>query len=153
MIRITSENQLLDSFRTIDRDQVALPKDLQFPLAVKDYMSWVEPSGHRVYLVFEDSASGHPMGIVFQRTHAAPETSASMCQWCHKVSSGSKVSLLTATANRNHRVGVHLCSDLNCRENVLTPPGVNDFYESLSGQERVQRVLQRMGEFAKRNLF
>jgi hypothetical protein len=152
MIRIGSEAQLLETFRSIDRDQVQIPAKFQFPLALKDYMSWVEPSGHRVYLVFEDIGTGHPLGVVFQRTSGA-DTKASMCQWCHTVRSGSGVGLLTATASRNHRVGVHVCSSLNCRDNIQAPPGVNDFSEGLSGQERLHRVLARMGEFAKKNLF
>ena len=153
MIRITSENQILDSFRTDDRDEVRLPSGLKFPYAMKDYMTWVEPSGHRVFLVFPDDVSGNLRGVVFQRTPGGSDVPASMCQWCHSVRGGNGVSLLTTSAGRQRRVGVHLCSSLNCRENALSPPGVNDFQEGLSGHERVQRILQRMREFALRNLF
>jgi hypothetical protein len=153
MIRIASEHQLLDTFRSLDRDEVQLPPDMRFPVAARDYLSWIEPSGHRVYLVFEDQAAGGLKGIVFQRTHAGADTPAAMCQWCHSVRTGNGVSLLTAAAGRNTRIGVHLCSDLNCRERALSTPGIHDFNESISGQERVQRVLQRMGEFARKCLF
>lgn len=153
MIKITSENQLLETFRSLDRDQVQVPAEFKFPLAVKDYLSWIEPSGHRVYLVFEDTASGLPLGVVFERTPAPPSTPASMCQWCHSVRSGTGVSLLTTAASKNRRVGLHLCTDLNCRERAMGAPGIHDFNESLSGVEKVKQVVRRMNEFAKSNLF
>ncbi len=61
MIRILSEQQLLSAFREFDQPQVQIPSNLKFPLGLKDYLSWIEPSGHRVYLVFPDSNSGQPM--------------------------------------------------------------------------------------------
>lgn len=151
MIRIASQEAFLNSFREFEQSQVQLPPGLKFPLAVKDYLSWVEPSGHRVYLVFEDD--GVARGVVFQRTRVSPETPASMCQWCHAVRSGSGVSLLSATIGRDRRAGIYLCSDLNCREHVLGVPSVNDFQEGMSRQERFNRLLYRMREFGRRNLF
>jgi len=153
MIRIASEDQLLETFRSTDQDQVHIPANFSFPLPVKDYVSWVEPSGHRVYLVFEDLVNSRPLGVVFQRTRGAPDTPASMCQWCHSVRSGGAVSLLTTDMGPNRRVGLHLCSNLNCKENALSAPGIHDFSEGVSGRERVQRILQRMNDFAKKNLF
>ncbi len=153
MIRIKDESQLLASFRETDQAQVQIPPALTFPLALKDYLAWTEPSGHRVYLVFSEIQSGNPMGVVFQRTKGAAETPASMCQWCHSVRSGSAVSLMTTDAGPNRRVGLYLCSGLNCKENALSPPGVNDFAESVSGQDKVDRIVRRMNEFAKQNLF
>ena len=108
-------------------------------------------SGHRLFLLFEDS--GDRRGIVFERTHGSAETPAAMCQWCHAVRRGPAVGLLTASAARHRRVGVHLCTDLSCRENALGVPGVNDFLESVSAPERLQDVLTRMREFARANLF
>jgi hypothetical protein len=153
MLRIASQEQLLDKFRDIDRDQVQIPPTFRFPLAVKDYLSWVEPSGHRVYLLFEDVSSGDPMGVVFQRTHGAHDTAAAMCQWCHTVRPGPAVGLLTASVDRNHRIGIHLCTNLNCRENTLKEPGIHDLRESLGKYERLHRILERMTDFAHRNLF
>jgi hypothetical protein len=153
MLRITSESELLNSFRSLDRDEVQAPPNAKYPLAVRDYLSWTEPSGHRVYLVFADARTGQPRGVVFQRTQAHPETPASMCQWCHAVRSGSGVSLLTAAASKNRRIGLHLCSDLGCREHALSTPGIHDFQEALSGHEKVQRVIQRMTDFSNTNLF
>lgn len=153
MIKISSEDDLLSSFRDIDRDEVQLPVDIKFPLAVRDYTSWLEPSGHRVYLVFQNQNTGQPMGVVFRRPNGPPMTPASMCQWCHTVRTGNAVTLLTASASSNRTVGLYLCSQLNCREHALASPSVHDFNEGLSGQERINEVVRRMREFATGNLF
>ncbi|MGE3680734.1 MAG: FBP domain-containing protein [Bdellovibrionales bacterium] len=153
MIRISSSAQLLESFRDLDREEVQIPPTFRFPLAIKDYISWIEASGHRVYLVVEDPENRMPLGVVFQRTHGSSDTAAAMCQWCHAVRTGRAVSLLTAAAGRNRRIGLHLCSDLNCKENALSPPGIHDFQEAVTGRARVQSVVQRMVEFTKRHLF
>src|SRR5688572_26130790 len=104
MIRIQSENELLDSFRLIDRDQVELPVDMRFPLLVKNYLAWPEASGARVFLVFEDPSSRKPFGIVFRQEQASFGQAACMCEWCHSVRSGNGVGLLTATSNDSTRV-------------------------------------------------
>ena len=152
MIRIASFEHLLEKFRELDRAEVQIPAAFKFPMALKDYLAWVEPSGHRVYLLFEDQSSGEPMGIVFQRNNGAADTPAAMCQWCHTVRPGPAVGLLTAAAGKNHRIGVHLCSTLNCRENK-GKPGIHDMRESLGAHERLHEILERMSSFAHRNLF
>src|SRR4051794_7258476 len=98
MIRISSEAHLRSTFRSIDQDEVVPPVETRFPLVAKDYLRWLEPSGHRVFLVFEDE--GALRGVVFQRTSGAADTAAAMCQWCHAVRSGPAVGLLTAAAGR-----------------------------------------------------
>lgn len=153
MIRISSTQELLEAFRTIDRDDVQIAKDFRFPMTYRDYLAWPEPSGHRMYLVFQDAVTGVLRGVVFQRTRGSAEASPAMCQWCHSVRPGQAVSLMTAAAGPNRRVGVHLCSDLNCRDNVFSTPGIHDFHEGFAPQERLLRVLGRMVEFSNKNLF
>jgi hypothetical protein len=153
MLRVSSHQDLLDTFRALDRAEVQIPSSFKFPLAVRDYLTWIEPSGHRIYLVFEDEVTHRPLGVVFQRTHGHADTPASMCHWCHAVRSGDGVGLLTAAVTSQRRVGVHLCSDLSCRERALSTPGVHDFRESVSGGEKVRQIMARMNDFAKRNLF
>ena len=153
MLRLRDSDHLRAAFRAIDQDEVYVPPDMKFPIGVRDYLAWVEPSGHRVYLIFVEPYSHERLGIVFHRTRGTPDTPAAMCQWCHAVRGGGAVALLTAAVNRRRRVGVHLCSNLNCRENALTTPGIHDFNESISASERVKRILVRMSAFARRNLF
>jgi hypothetical protein len=52
MFLIQSEKDLLECFRPLDQSKVELPKDMKYPLFVRDYLRWLEPSGARVYLVF-----------------------------------------------------------------------------------------------------
>ena len=153
MIRIENEQHLLSAFRETEQSQVQIPQELKFPLALKDYLSWVEPSGHRVYLVFQDAQSGNPLGIVFQRTRGSSQASPSMCQWCHAVRPGNSVGLLTTQAGKERRIGIHLCVDLDCKEHAQKGPGRNDFSEGLSDREKIERVVRRMNDFAKHNLF
>lgn len=141
------------TFRAIDQDEVYVPPDLKFPIGVRDYLAWTEPSGHRVFLVFVEPYSQEKLGIVFHRTHGTADTPAAMCQWCHAVRAGGAVALLTAAVTKRRRVGLHLCANLNCRENALSTPGIHDFIESISANERVKRILVRMSAFARRNLF
>jgi hypothetical protein len=152
MIRIASEAQLLESFRDLDRDEVEISKDLHFPMLVKDYLTWSDPGGHRVYLVFSEPGHKTPLGVVFRRSSSGA-VPPQMCEWCHSVRGGDGVMLLTATASSQKRVGIHLCRDLSCKDKVESAPGANDFPESLSSRERTQRILQRMSQFARRAIF
>ncbi|HEX4925037.1 MAG TPA: FBP domain-containing protein [Bdellovibrionales bacterium] len=152
MFRIANETVLKDTFRELDRDEVVVPAELRFPLGVKDYIAWLEPSGHRAYLVFIDPASDKPMGIVFHRPHAKSEGINHMCEWCHCVRGSGGVGLMTAIATSRRRVGIELCTDLGCKDKIKSPPGINDIRESLDPAQRVERVLKRMSDFARRNL-
>jgi FBP C-terminal treble-clef zinc-finger len=154
MIRIQSENDLLEAFREIDRDTVRMTSNLKFPLAISDYLAWVEPSGHRTFLVFEDAKSRSLIGVAFKRTHPPAEPITNMCEWCHSVSGSGKIGLLTADVNKKRRVGVYLCRDLQCKGNIeADPPSVHDLRESIGKQEKTMRVLERMSNFARANLF
>jgi hypothetical protein len=154
MIRISSETEMMDTFRPVDREEVDLPAGLKFPLVIKDYMAWVEPSGFRTFLVYEDPTSRDARGIVFRRSRPVGEPSVYMCEWCHRVSGGGAVGLLTAAAGSRHRIGLHLCRDLSCKDTIAAkPPSVNDLRESLNEQEKSSRLIRRISEFARRNLF
>lgn len=152
MIRIANEAELLDSFREVDRPEVELPRELAFPLGLKDYLAWVEPAGCRVFLVYEDPDSRKAFGIVFRRDQGGGGA-AGMCEWCHSVRSGDGVGLLTASASANRRVGISLCRDLSCREKAESAPGVDDLPQSPNARERVRGITRRMASFARQSLF
>ncbi len=153
MLRIATEQDLIQCFRERDQGELFIPYDMHFPLGVKDYISWLEPSGARTYLVFEDPVLNRPVGIVFHRSRATEEARACMCDWCHSVRPGREVRLLSAEANSRQRVGVYLCSDLSCMDKLKDLPGTNDLRESLGREERIQRLLQKMSSFAHKHLF
>ncbi len=153
MIKISSEAELLSTFRPIDREEVILTDKITFPILLTDYVAWVEPSGHRVYLVFQDPSErgGAAWGVVFKRSQGPGDT-MQMCQWCHSVRGGRSVSLLTAAVTPKNRIGVHVCSDLSCKDKVLGLPGVNDLREPYSRFEKLFKVLYRMSDFVRYSL-
>jgi hypothetical protein len=152
MIRIVNETQLKEFFRNLDQDEVSTI-GLKFPMGLKDYTSWLEPSGHRVYLVFRDTESQKPRGIVFTRTHSHTDGISKMCDWCHSVRGGDSIGLLSARASQNLTIGVELCTDLSCKEKLAHTPGVNDVRETLSPDEKIERLLKKMSDFARHHLF
>lgn len=152
MLRISSKDELLNSFRELDRPEVILPNKLEFPLAVIDYFSWVEASGARVYMLFKDRVSGQPLGLVFRRTAVSAEGKARMCDWCHSVRGPNEIGLLSVAASRKQRVGLSLCRDLGCKNRILQPPHTYDLRESLAREEKLMRVLDRASQFARRCL-
>ncbi len=76
-----------------------------------------------------------------------------MCQWCHSVRPGNAVGLLTTDLSANRRIGLHLCVDLDCKQQAERGPGVNDFNEGLDTNDKISRIVARMNHFAKHNLF
>ena len=143
MIKIKSEQELLESFRLLDREEVILPQNMTFPFLVKDYLSWEEPSGYRVYLIFNDHRRQVPFGVVFRRDQSKGGSAARMCDWCHSISGSDEVSLLSAAASPKRRVGIQLCRDLSCKNN----------FQSLGRGERINQIIHRMADFSRQNLF
>jgi hypothetical protein len=149
MIRIDSAETLLSAFRPNDRTALELPEGMRFPFLIKDYVSWIEASGARVFVVFEDPVKSVPMGIAFRRD-AGGAVPPAICEWCHSARADQGVGLLTATASDKRRVGVHLCRDLACKVRMeeAAETGLGP-----SARDRVRRVVERMSTFARQNLF
>jgi hypothetical protein len=152
MIRIPTAEDLYEAFRPLDRDEVIMT-GLKFPLGLTDYFTWVEPSGFRIYLLFEDPQTGKPKGIAFERTRGVGESVPRMCDWCHSVRGGNTVGLLSAIAAKNRKIGIELCSDLSCREKLRDTPGVSDLRETLTPEQKMRRLLGKMSSFAHHHLF
>src|SRR5688500_18004856 len=97
MFRLETETDLLKAFRPRDRKHVELPPDLRFPLFVRDYLAWCDPTLTRTFLVTLEGRSQRPMGIAFRRDQSRSGTpTAHMCEWCHSSGSSNEVGLLTA---------------------------------------------------------
>jgi hypothetical protein len=147
MFRIESEDALLESFRPKDRKAVELPRGLNMPLFVRDYLAWSHPVGGFTYLVFA-VPDGAPTGIVFETNGAGAALVPQMCDWCHCAGLGSTVGLLTAQLNSKKRVGVNVCSDLSCKQKL-------EEEADRSGRSvlpAMQRLIERMGRFASEAL-
>jgi len=116
MFQLTSEEMLIQTFRPRDRAGMEIPSDLKFPLFVRDYVAWREPSGAGVRLVF-GPPGGAPTGIFFRRAHGEPNT-AQMCEWCHSGGGADQIGLMTADVNSRKRAGITICLDLRCQEKI-----------------------------------
>lgn len=142
MFKLDSGQALLAAFRPKDRKLVELSPDVSFPLIVRDYFAWTHPAGGRVFLVFA-VPGGVPTGIAFNTNGAGPPV-PHLCDWCHCGSLGAPVGMLTATVNRNKRVGVHICADLSCArklEDEADRAGV-------SVRPAMEKLVARMARFA-----
>lgn len=148
MFLIETEKDLLQAFRPRDREKVELPKDIRFPLFVRDYLAWVEPAGTRTFLVCPSPQGKPPMGIAFRRdSHGGPAPSH-MCDWCHSYGSSNEIGLLTTDVNSKRRVGVNLCLDLRCKDKLESAA-------DLSGRhfrDVIPPLMERMLRFAREAL-
>jgi hypothetical protein len=112
---ISSLNGLLESFRPSERQSVVVPYTMRFPLTIDPYLTWGEPSGVRVYLVYFSPRKKGPLGVIFRRDQQGSAGSPpGMCEWCLSTGSSDQIGLLTAESGPNRRVGVNLCLDLGC---------------------------------------
>ncbi len=154
MVRIASEQDFRATFRPVDQEELELPADLTFPMLIRGTMAWVEPGGHRTFLVFEDPIKKLPFGIIFKRASGSVEVPAAMCDFCHSIRGGAAVGMMTANVNHKRRVGVTACKDLSCQAKLdSTVPGTNDMRETFRPDQKRKYLLERISAFATRNLF
>lgn len=145
MFRIETEKELQQAFRPRDRRTLELPEGMRFPLFVRDYLSWTEPTGTRVFLLMPSPGNERkPVGIAFRRD-AQGGGGMSMCDWCHTPGAAQGVGMLTTDVNSKRRVGVHVCLDLGCQERLETE-------SHLSGRhprEAMKPLMERMQRFTR----
>ncbi len=118
MFQLKSEKELLAAFRTRDRKHVEPPPGLQYPLFVRNYLSWVDPTGVRAFIVFAGPDESHPTGIAFRRDQTGEGGGSGLCEWCHSSGSSDEIGLLTTDVSGHKRVGVYLCRDLRCEAKI-----------------------------------
>ncbi|MBL9038683.1 MAG: FBP domain-containing protein [Archangium sp.] len=143
MFKLDSEDAVLATFRHKDRTLVELSSDLKFPIILRDAVTWTHPSGGRAYLVFF-VPGGVPTGVVFDTSSGSGEAVPHMCEWCHRSGSGTEIGLLTARINAKKLAGIHLCSDLRCKEKL-------EEQANLAGSNvkpAIEKLVARMGRFA-----
>lgn len=144
MFRIESEQAFLDAFRPRDRGHVDLPGSVRFPLVVRDYFAWTDPSNVRVFLLFTPAGARNPVGVAFRRDQTGYRPSpAGMCEWCHSYGNAEEIGLLTAEVTSRKRVGINACLDLRCKEKV--EDAANRAGASCLSQSR--RMVERISRF------
>jgi hypothetical protein len=142
MFQLKSEAQVIRAFRPRDREGMELPSGVSYPLFVRHYLAWQEPSGTGVRLVF-GLPGGAPTGIFFRRARGQPSP-AGMCEWCHSVGGSDQIGLITADVNSRKRAGVMACLDLRCQEKI--EDAANRAGKSVMDAKRA--LVERMAKFA-----
>src|SRR5689334_3845361 len=115
---------------------------MAFPLFVRDYVAWVHPAGGRTFLVFS-VPGGVPTGIVLDTNGGGDPSVPSMCDWCHCSGAGAPVGLVSARLNSKKRVGVHVCTDLSCKQKIEDDANRS----GRSPLPAMERLVERMGRF------
>ncbi len=147
MFKLESEKALMDAFRTKDRPQVELTRELQLPLFVRHYVAWKHPAGERLYLVFA-VPGGAPTGIVFDSFKGEGLAVPQMCHWCHSPSAGADIAMLMTKVSSKRTIGVQVCADLSCQRKL-------EDEADRSGRSvlpAMNTLLERMGRFAHEGL-
>ncbi|MBC7794466.1 MAG: FBP domain-containing protein [Clostridia bacterium] len=142
MFKVDNEAELLAAFRPKDRELIELTPGTKFPVIVRGYHAWQHPAGGRVFVLFA-VADGAPTGIVFDSNGAGPHV-PHMCDWCHSLGPGAHAGLLTAYVNSRKRAGIHVCSDLSCKQKLEEEADRT----GRSAHVGIDKVVQRMAKFA-----
>jgi len=117
--QISSEEDLRRAFRAKDHKRLELPKGIRFPLNFEHYVAWIAPSGTDRFLVLRDSEQKQLVGMVFKKSHHSHEVGVSrICDWCHAYGSSDQIDLMTVTPTNRRTVGMMLCVNLDCIENL-----------------------------------
>jgi hypothetical protein len=144
---LRSDLDLLDTFRSNEQTSVVLPKDSLYPIAVKHYHAWSEPSGVYTYLVFKRADWEAPFGLVFQRNGGGSSASAAgMCDWCHHSGPSDEVGLLTTSVSTHVTGGTWLCLDLHCLQRIEARTGS----AAKNREKLIERLCKKIGEFYQR---
>ncbi|MFT4213174.1 MAG: FBP domain-containing protein [Microbacterium sp.] len=105
-----------------ERERLTVP--MSFVLADWDHLdffAWVDPRTRgRGYVVIERDRA--PIGVVVRAADGG-RSRAAMCDVCHTMQPGNQVTLFAArragdAGARGDSVGIYLCADLGCHENV-----------------------------------
>jgi hypothetical protein len=122
-----------------------------------DFLGWVDPGApERAYLVLptEDGPVGIALRVAAGRSSALR---SNLCQFCVTAHAVSDISLFSAAlagppGRHGNVVGTYLCADLACSLYVRGKrrPGVPQPGETLSVQERAQRLVDNVQRFVHR---
>jgi len=115
---IASEDELVQAFRLRDQKKLILPDNLQFPMNIRSYFTWKEPSGVYTYLIFKLPNWELPRGVAFKHTGSSGEPVGGLCNWCHAYGSSDEIGMLSIAMSANVSQSYLLCLDLSCIEKI-----------------------------------
>lgn len=118
LFTISSEQELILSFRNHDQKKLILPEKLKFPLNVRSYFTWKEPSGVYTYLVIRLPNWDTPRGVAFKRTPSTGEPVGGLCSWCNAYGSSEDIGMMSVTMSSSVSVSYLICQDISCIEKL-----------------------------------
>lgn len=159
MVPLT-EAQIRASFVNCSRGETKrlnVPRDLgDQPWPDLDYLGWRDPQSRgRAYLVAprEDEV----VGLVLRAPDAGPSVRKNICSLCITLHPRGGVALLVAPRTgkagaKGDSVGTYICADLRCSlyaRQKLTA-GTARMHETLTVEQRVDRLVGNLGDFLRR---
>lgn len=154
-----TERQIRSSFVNCSKGEAArlsVPRDLaDLPWEDLDFIGWRDPqSPGRGYLV--GPHEGGPCGVVLRAPTSTRSAVPSSCSLCLTAHTGG-VSLMVApragrAGRQGNSVGTYICADLACSLYVRgrRSTGTAVMYETLTVEQRVQRLVTNLGAFVTR---
>lgn len=115
---ISNEAEFFECFRLRDQKKLVLPSGLSFPMRVRSYFTWHEPSGVYTYLIYKKPSWDQPRGMAFKRVSHGGEPTGGLCSWCHAYGSSEEIGSLSVAVNSNVSFAYILCLDLRCIEKI-----------------------------------
>jgi len=115
---ISSEAELLNSFRLRDQKKLMIPKTLTYPFNVRSYFTWQDPNSIYTYLVFKMPNWDMPRGVALRRASSDGEPTGGICNWCHAYGSSEDIGMLTLNLSADISIAYYICQDLRCIEKI-----------------------------------
>lgn len=115
---ISSEQELINTFRLRDQKKLVLPEKMKYPFNVRSYFTWKEPSGVYTYLVFKLPNWDMPQGVAFKRTPSTGEPVGGLCSWCNAYGTSDDIGMLSVAMSANVSSSYLICHDLSCIEKI-----------------------------------
>lgn len=134
--KVSSEQDLMQSFSAKDRKKIVIPKKISYPLDIKYYHAWSDPDGQYVYLLFKNPQWNGPKGLILKSGDKGSYRSTSrICDWCHAYGPSDQIGLLTMKPNSRTTIGMLLCLDLGCISRIEVLASITKkSFEKLSDQ-------------------
>jgi hypothetical protein len=149
MFTIASKEELIGAFRKPDLKKLILPEGLQFPIHVRSYFTWKEPSGVYVYLVFKLPNWDLPRGVAFKKVPIRGGPTGNLCNWCHAYGSSEEIGMMSLALNSRVSHSYLLCNDLSCVqkiEDLSAMAGKNPDKYLLELYSRMEKLFESLGE-------
>ena len=140
---IENETDFTNCFRLKDQKKLVLPSKLKFPMKIRSYFTWQEPSGVYTYLIYKNPSWDMPRGMALKRVHHNGEPVGGLCGWCNSYGSSEEIGTLSVAVNSKTTFAYLLCNDLRCIEKIEDLCAL----AGKSPEKYIDQLYQRMNRF------